>query len=111
MKIIHSALAPLASLKVQERYIVNGTKDEYLLPDELLNSAINVLFEQKAVVFEENETLNELKKAIRACDIPEEISNAELVVNYEPWKRVRDLSKSYLLKIGFDLEAWEENEL
>lgn len=111
MKLIHQALAPLASLKVQEKYIIYGTKDEYLLPDELLGSAINVLFEQKGIVLEENETLSDLKKAIRACDIPDEISNAELVRKYEPWKRVRELSKGYLLKTGFDLEAWEKNEL
>ena len=111
MELIHKALAPLASLKVQKRYIINGTKDEYFLPEELLGSAINVLFEQKGIVFEENEALNKLKKAIRSCDIPDKMTNSEIVLNYEPWKKVRELSKDYLLKIGFALEAWEKNEL
>ena len=111
MELIHKTSAPLASLKVQKRYIINGTKDEYLLPEELLGSAINVLFEQKGIVFEENEALNKLKKAIRSCGIPDKITNSEIVLNYKPWKKVRELSKDYLLKIGFALEAWEKNEL
>jgi len=111
MKIIHKALAPLASLEVQKRYIVNGTKDKYLLPEDLLNSAINKLFEQQAVTFNETEALKELKEAIRACDIPEDISNSELILGYAPWIKVRETSKKYLSETGFDLQAWEEHEL
>jgi hypothetical protein len=110
-KIIHRALAPLASLEVQKRYIVDETRDEYLLPNELLNSAINTLFEQKAVKFDETQSLRELKEAIRACDIPEGMSNSELILRYEPWIKVRETSKKYLSEIGFDLQAWEEHEL
>lgn len=111
MKLIHQTLAPLASLRVQDRYIVHGTKDEYLLPEELLNSAINVLFEQKGVKLEQNEKLEELKQAIRACDIQEGMPNSELILNYDPWKSVQERSKDYLTEIGFDLETWEKNEL
>ncbi|MBD3617970.1 MAG: hypothetical protein HUJ28_00645 [Chromatiales bacterium] len=111
MKLIHKVLAPMASLKIQERYVIDGTKEEYLLPEELLNSAKNILFEQKGIVLEENEILSDLKKAIRAIEIPDEITGDELVRNYEPWRRIRELSKDYLVKDGFDLEGWERNEL
>jgi len=110
-RIIHKALAPLASLEVQRRYIVEETRDEYLLPDDLLNTAINVLFEQQAVTFDQTGSLRELKEAIRACDIPEGMSNSELILGYEPWIKVRETSKKYLSEIGFDLQAWEEREL
>ena len=66
MKRLHKALAPLASLVVQIKYIVNGTGDEYLLPQELLNVAINVLFEQKGIQIPDSKTLDEVKAAIRA---------------------------------------------
>ena len=111
MKRIHKALAPLASLEVQNRYIVKGTKDNYLLPEDLLNTAINTLFEQQAVTLHETGALKELKEAIRACDIPEGMSNSELITGYEPWIKVREASKKYLSEIGFDLQAWEKNEL
>lgn len=111
MKIIHKALAPLASLEVQKRFILNGTNDEYILPEELLDYAVNVLFEQKAVKFEETETLSELKKSIKACDVPENMDYSELIFNYKPWEKVRVLSKIYLEEIGFNLREWEQNEL
>jgi hypothetical protein len=111
MKLIHKALAPLASLKVQKRYIVKGTKDNYLLPEDLLNTAINILFEQQAVTFDETGALKELKEAIRACDIPEGMSNSEMILGCEPWIKVRETSKKYLSEIGFDLQAWEKHEL
>ena len=111
MKLIHNALAPLASLEVQDKYIVKGTKDEYLLPEDLLNTAFNILFEQKVVKFEESETLEELKDAIRACEIPEGMSGPEIVLGYTPWIKVREMSKNYLVEDGFDLQAWEAHEL
>ena len=111
MKIVHKALAPLASLEVQTRYIVNGTKDNYLLPEDLLNSAINVLFQQKAVKYEESKTLQELREALRACEIPQGMSALDLVSGYAPWVKVRDNARKYLSEIGFDLQAWEKHEL
>jgi hypothetical protein len=111
MKLIHNALAPLASLRVQDKYIVRGTKDEYLLPNELLNTAFNVLFEQKGVKFEESETLGKLKQAIRACEIPEGMSGSDIVLGYKPWIKIREMSKKYLVENGFDLQSWETNEL
>ena len=111
MKLIHKVLAPLASLEAQNRYIVKGTKDNYLLLEDLLNAAINTLFEQQAVKFDETGALKELKEAIRACDIPEGMSNSDIILGYKPWIKVRETSKKYLLEIGFDLRAWEINEL
>lgn len=111
MKIVHKALAPLASLEAQNRYIINGTKENYLLPEDLLNSAINVLFEQKAVKLEESKTLQELREAIRACEVPQGMSPRDLVSAYAPWVKVRDSARKYLSEIGFDLRAWEEHEL
>lgn len=111
MKLLHKVLAPLASLEVQNRYIVKGTKDNYLLPEDLLNSVINVLFEQQALKFEETETLGELKEAIRCCDIPDNLSGSDVVFRYKPWAKVRKASQKYLLETGFDFQTWEKHEL
>jgi hypothetical protein len=111
MNRIQETLAPLASLAIQEKYIVNGTKDDYLLPEELLNIAINVLFEQRGITIPKSKTLEDVKEAIRACDIPEGMSGHDIVFGHKPWIKVRATSKRYLSEIGFDLKAWEEHEL
>lgn len=111
MKRLHEVLAPLASLAVQEKYIVNGKTDEYLLPEELLNIAINVLFEQKGIMLPESKTLDEVKEAIRACDVPGEMSGPEIVLGYKPWIKVREASEKFLSEAGFNLEAWEAHAL
>ena len=111
MKLIEKVLAPLASLKVQERYIVQGDGDNYLLPEELLERAINFLFEQQGVRYENIELLKRLKENIKTIHIPESLSNQDLVYKFQPWLEIRENARSVLEKTGFDLEEWEKNEL
>ncbi len=107
--IIGIILAPLASVKEQEQYIVHGTEDEYLLAEELLEMAWNLLAERKDIALPASETLSHLRDAVRVCDVPEEVSNEQLVREYEPWLEVRRLAKAYLEELGFDLEAYERD--
>ena len=111
MKLIEKVLAPLASLKVQERYIVHGDEDNYLLPEDLLERAINFLFEQQGVRYESTDLLKRLKENIKIINIPESLSNQELVYKFQPWLEIRENARSVLEKTGFDLEEWEKNEL
>jgi hypothetical protein len=109
VEIICIILAPLASLKEQEKYIVHGTKDEYLLPEELLERAWNLLAERTDIALPASENLAHLRAAVEVCDVPEEVSNEQLVRQYEPWLEVRARAKAYLEEIGFDLEAYERD--
>lgn len=111
MKLIEKVLAPLASLKVQERYIVHGDENNYLLPEELLERAINFLFEQQEIRYENTDLMKRLKENIKSIEIPESISNQDLVHIFQPWIEIRENARSVLGKTGFDLEAWEKNEL
>jgi hypothetical protein len=111
MKKIEGILAPLASLKVQDRFIVHGNKDEYLVPEELLESAINFLFEQQIITYQNTEIMQRLKENIRNVEIPSGISNRELVYEYGPWIRIREDAQLILEELGFDLANWEINEL
>lgn len=110
MKLIEKTLAPLASLKVQERYIVHGDKDNYLLPEDLLERAIN-FFEQQGVKYENMDLMKKLKENIKRIKIPESLSNHDLVYKFKPWIVIRENSRLMLEKTGFNLEEWEENEL
>ena len=107
--IICTILAPLASAKEQDKYIVHGTKDAYLLPEELLERAWNLLAERKDIAFPARECLAPLRDAVRACDVPEEVSNEQLVRDYEPWLEVRRLAQASLTEIGFDLQEYERD--
>ena len=111
MKLIEKTLAPLASLKVQERYIVHGDKDNYLLPQDLLERAINFLFEQQGVKYESTDLMKKLKENIKRIEIPQSLSNHDLIYKYKPWIVIRENSRLILKKTGFNLEEWEENEL
>ena len=104
-------MAPLASLKEQEKYMINATKDEYLVAEELLDSAINLFFEQKAIKFEPSENLEALKQAIKNCEIPDNLTPQQLVHEFEPWVEVRKKSCLYVQELGFNLEEYENNEL
>src|SRR5688572_26214687 len=106
MNRIEKALAPLALLKVQQRYIVDGTKNEYLVPEELLESASAAL-EDQSITSE----LSAVKAALAACDLPESISASQLVSEDAPWCALRSAAKTYLIATGFDLERWEAHEL
>jgi hypothetical protein len=103
--------AYLASKLAQEKYIEHGTVHEYLLPNDLLDTAYNILFEQKKLPIKYDPILEKLKTAILACEIPEKISNSELIHNFIPWNEVRTLSGIYLNNIGYDLNKFENDEL
>ena len=107
LEVICTILAPLASAKEQEKYIVHGTGDEYLLAEEVLEMAWNLLAERTDIAFPASENLARLRDAVEACDVPEEVSNEQLVYEYKPWLKARALAKVYLEEIGFDLEAYE----
>jgi hypothetical protein len=109
MDLICTILAPLASVKEQEKYIVHGTKDAYLLPEELLERAWNLLAERKDIALPASKHLAPLRDAVDACDVPEEVSNEQLVRSYEPWLKVRALAQACLKEMGFDLEAYERD--
>src|SRR5262245_4003680 len=102
MKSIEKALAPLASLKVRQRYIVDGTKHEYLVPEDLLESACSALEFQDMTP-----ELFAVREALKACELPEGISASRLVSEYAPWGTLRSAAKTYLLATGFNLEQWE----
>ena len=99
-------IAPLASLKAQERYIVHATADEYYLPDELLEQTLSALEMESNSVH-----VKKLKEQINNFSFPEPYLPQELVHKYKPWIYIRELAIAYLKEVGFDLKQWEENEL
>jgi len=106
MKRTEKLLAPLASLKAQEKYIIGASKDEYYVPDELLEQASSSL-----ILEDQTGSVKYLKKKIDDLVFPGRYSAHELVHECQPWVELREVTKAYLKEIGFDLKEWEENEL
>jgi hypothetical protein len=117
--VIIKALRPLASIAYQRRYIVGGTKDEYVLPDELLESAyssIQPILTRPEVssTFSEAE-LSCILKMLRCLDregdkLPSDgsISNEDLVENNAAWAAIRSTAQQCLNVLGVNLSEWEE---
>ena len=90
----------LASREAQERYIVNGTASEYLLPEELVNDALDFvrLVELgnigSSLTAPQRGRLAELKLALEATDT--DLPNDELVVSNPAWAAVREAAQRFL---------------
>ena len=99
----------MASERVQQRYVVNGTAKEYLLRESVLDDAYSSL--RRHSIFRGNPKAIAIVAAMDELEIPEELSNRELVEGYEPWCQIRKSCRELLTEIQFDLEEWERNEL
>lgn len=118
---ISRKLAYLASMKMQEMYMAHATKDNYLLPSELFEDGFSVVetaekrwqwkvslsrLERQAVI----EFSKVLEKEYDLIDL-NEVTLEEIVNNNEPWANIREAAQKCLAALGFDLEAWEKEQL
>jgi hypothetical protein len=116
---ISKRLAPLASLAAQRRYIVQATRDEYLVPEELLNDADDVIRQVRtmpavrdALPASAVQAILELDDLLDAADgaARHTQSNEQLVEHDAAWRAVREHVARCLDLVGFDLAEWETTE-
>jgi hypothetical protein len=94
------AIRYLASREAQERYIINGTASEYLLPEELVNDArefvrlVELGTIGSSLTRLQRNRLAELKIALEAVDV--ELPNAELVSRTPAWADVREAAQRFV---------------
>jgi hypothetical protein len=105
------SLRDVASIEFQRKYIVNGTKDEYILPQDLLSSLENRIadhldrdsyrrdlsdLECKLLQALRTELQNpELYEAINSRDM----TNFKLVEENPEWARIREAAKEILFQV------------
>lgn len=105
-------LGPLASLRCKNKLIVNGTKEDYYLPDQLLEDgyyflkrpAIGDLIKQESVVAF-SRILNEHAPRIPLDDL--NISLDQIINKNSSWNKIRSAALLVLKENGVDLEEWE----
>ena len=124
LKKLENTLAHLASEEIQTRYCVNGTVDEYIIPDELLDdflSSLDFFRSEHGPRWArlERDYGHTVIKRLLAIE-REIIANQGFLDRYDHstvrrlifedpvWSRIRDEAHSVLDEIGFDLVAWEE---
>lgn len=113
------AIAWLASLEMQRRYIVHGSKLRYVVPEELLNDAFAVLQhvlaapERSGLSSSERTKLSELlatlEAAVPTIPLDGSVSAASLIESDPSWIAVRAAAMSVLNALGFDLRDWERD--
>ena len=96
-------LEPLASLEEQRRYIVGGTKDEYLLPEELVHDGFRFCehFETAdrwdGLKANQREALERLRKALDALGRVQErydrTNISELIDSDKGWAVMRERAR------------------
>ena len=105
------SLGHLASLEIQKRYWIQGTKDEYLLPEEVLESALN--WPRSSL---ENDDLDQAKRDslskfiaifnenIDKISIDDEgTSNERLILHDQYWSAIRAAAKECLKELGLQI--------
>jgi hypothetical protein len=116
---ISKRLAPLASLAVQRRYIVHGTRDEYLVPSQLLNDAEDVIRQVRTMPAARDslsadavQVVLDLDGLLHAAEHSVETARTgeELVERDVAWIAVREHVARCLDVLGFDLRQWERTE-
>jgi hypothetical protein len=114
-------LVRLASEAAQERWMVKATKDEYLLPDDLLNDAFHVVESIRGGVPWVTDLDERDRDAILRFGLVLESEAAEmdemhmewvrLVRDCAPWAAIRTAARQCLSDLGFDLSSWEQREV
>jgi hypothetical protein len=120
MEFVTERLANLASQLMQERYIANATKDEYLLPEEVLEDACWVLrlvesgspivaslsAEAKAEIL----ALAPLLEQEAAQGVVESCTSPQALLENPVWCSLRRQAAACLEALQFDLPAWERRQ-
>ena len=116
---VSKRLAPLASLAAQRRYIVHATRDEYLVPEELLHDADDVIRQVRtmpavrdALPVSAVQAFLDLDGLLDAADGAAQSaqSSEQLVEHDAAWRAVREHVARCLDMVGFDLAEWEKTE-
>jgi hypothetical protein len=112
-------LAPLASLEAQQRWIVHGTRQNYLLPEDLLEDASDVIRMVRSLPRVRDSLPEAAVKAILELDsyldaasaaCAEPMSNIALIEVEPRWQAIRLQAGRCLDALGFSLAAWEQGE-
>jgi len=108
-------LAPLASLTAQRQWIVKGTPDKYLVPEQLLEGAVDAARLAGLPHARSGFPPGLIHSLERLAEFAGRLSvkgiSGEVLVESDPtWAAVREQCRVCLAEVGFDLPEWEAAE-
>lgn len=117
---ITNVLAPFASQAYQAKYILNGTANQYILPNDLMEdvNSLYILVECSPNLLDEftdyerqiiTSVLESIKNGVR--DVPGNLDNQALVNEDPVWRSICEQSKFSLSLLGINLKLWEQINL
>lgn len=105
-------LEPLASIDVQRRYVIGATKDEYLVPDEMLNDAWHFCERAEAATAltdTQREAVERLKSAVEklgdCVQLYDYTNVVDLIERDQCWAVIRNRAGETLSTFGCSLPA------
>ncbi|HYC58636.1 MAG TPA: hypothetical protein VEK79_03640 [Thermoanaerobaculia bacterium] len=112
-------VARFASLELQRRFVVHGTVREYLVAEELAEDLLDIerLLARHGDEFTPAEAacLQQLIQTLNTVGrdlLREKVTSAEELIERDPvWGAIRSAAARCLDCLGFDLHAWEQEEL
>jgi hypothetical protein len=100
----------MASEALHRAFIDNGTKDQYLLPEELFDSLLGTL--RRLVLHSDDPLKERLLNLYVYCIKESDKVDAGTFYGSTEWANIRTAVRNLLLQlVKFDLEAWEKREL
>ncbi len=114
-KTIEKCLARLASRRYQHRFIVEATADEYVLPEEMLDSTSSLLETtlqskvlSRSFSADERRCLEEALTRFRGLQGEIAFDDSEFSVECDQsWLAVVEIANRCLGVLGFNLRQWE----
>ena len=112
----------LASRHFQERYVVNGTKEQYAIPEEILEAALSsarAALDQKSPnsalsATEANAVIKfiaDASDAVSNLDLHDiAVTNKQLIEQDERWETARSAAGRLLGALGSNLTEWERQQ-
>lgn len=105
-----SILALMASNRIQIEFIENGTKETYLLPDEIFDDLMGTL--RRLILFSEDPLKERILELYVYCLMESEKSQESCFYGSSEWNNIRIAVKNFLVHLtNFDLSKWEKQEL
>ncbi len=113
------SLARLASAKYQDRFLVHGNGNNYVVAEDMLESALSNLQQALDVPVMSAQFSDSERESLRAClgqieatsIPPPDVTNQELVHEDRGWRAMRGACTKALSVLQFDLASWERHEL
>jgi hypothetical protein len=100
----------MASEALHKAFIESGTKDKYLLPEELLNDLLSTL--RRLVLYSDDPLKDRLLDLYVYCIRESDRVGDQSLYGSPAWINIRTAVKNFLIHLtDFDLETWEREEL